>query len=278
MPRAHVVPDGNKLAALRGEADLTQLELARQAGYGLRTIGKIENGQPTGARTLAAAATVLSRRLGRAVTLADLTKRPNGAANGARTMTEDATRLVQEMVRFLDLSDLAAQRPSTGLSRAGRALLVDHFRLRGLPARHLCFPYSSLGEQTYGECLSHPGQCHWQEADELPAWNGKPRRGYRLRVEVAPAALAHVPVICNGVEYLGAFGGESGDVLEVPVLWPTEDLTIMVLFPPARRCRSARGRPDGTPTQPVIMPGGKLLHWRISAPPAGTTYRLEWEW
>jgi len=278
MPRAHVVPDGGKLAALRGEADLTQLELARQAGYGLRTIGKIENGQPTGARTLAAAATVLSRRLGRAVSLADLMKLPSNVANGVRSRPEDGTVLVQDMVRFLDLSDLASQGCSSCQPRQRRALLIDHFRFRRLPAQHLCFAYSGLGEQTYGESLSHPGQCRWQEADELPSWNGKPRRSYRLQVDVSSAMLPHAPVICNGIEYVGAFAGESGEVLEVPVLWPTEDVSIMVLFPAARRCRSARGRPDGTAAQPVIMPGGKLIHWRISAPPVGTTYRLEWEW
>lgn len=279
MPRAHVVPDGSKLAALRGEADLTQLELARQAGYGLRTIGKIENGQPTGAKTLSAAATVLSRRLGRAISLADLVQRPSGTAHGVTT-TMDGAEMVHEMVRYLDLSNLAAPRPGNGRPQERRALLVDHFRFRRLPAHRaaICFPYVSAGERVYGECLSHPGQGRWQVGAELPPCNGRPRRGYCLQVDVSTAAAALQPLICNGIEYYGAFSGESGDAFEVPVLWPTEGLTVLVLFPPGRPCRSARGRPDGTSAQPLIMPGGKLVHWRICSPPAGTTYRLEWEW
>jgi transcriptional regulator with XRE-family HTH domain len=279
MPRAHVVPDGTKLTALRGEADLTQLELARQAGYGLRTIGKIENGQPTGARTLSAAATVLSRRLGRAISLTDLLKRPSGAGSGAADRLDEAG-LVHEMVRFLDLSNRSAQRISNGRPQEQRALLVDHFRFERLPARRptLCFPYVGLGDRAYGECLSHPGQCRWQASAELPAAGGKPRRGYCLQVDISSSTDVLAPMICNGIEYFGAFTGETGDALEVPVGWPTEGLTVLVLFPPSRPCRSARGRPDGTPVQPLIMPGGRLVHWRVNSPPAGTTYRLEWEW
>jgi transcriptional regulator with XRE-family HTH domain len=279
MPRAHVVPDGGKLAALRGEADLTQLELARQAGYGLRTIGKIENGQPTGARTLSAAATVLSRRLGRAISLMDLMKRPNGAASKAAATTS-ADGLVQDMVCFLDLSDLLTPRGSNGLAHEHRALLVDQYRFRRFPVQRsvVCFPYMGMGGRAYGECLSHPGQGHWQEAADLGASNGKPRRGYRMEVDISSAPAAHAETISNGIEYVGAFAGESGDALEVPVVWPTEGLTVLVLFPRGQRCRSARGRPDGAPTQPLIMPGGKLASWRINSPPVGTTYRLEWEW
>jgi len=277
MPRAHVVPDGSKLAALRGEADLTQLELARQAGYGLRTIGKIENGQPTGARTLSAAATVLSRRLGRAISLTDLMKRSNGAANGIAS-TMDREGLLHEMVRYLDLSDLTARRSNHGLPVERRALLVDHFRFRRLPGQRstLCFPYASLGERAFGECLSHAGR--WREAAELLSGNGRTRRSYCLQVEMPSSAAAQPPTVCNGIEYVNAFTGETGDALDVPVLWPTEGLTVLVLLPPGRPCRSARGRPDGTSAQPVIMPGGKLIHWRINDPPVGTTYRLEWEW
>ncbi|HEX4129840.1 MAG TPA: helix-turn-helix transcriptional regulator [Pirellulales bacterium] len=72
MPRGHVFPAGHVVAVLRGEAGLTQDELAMRAGYGLRTIGKIESSQPTTSPTLAAVATVLSDTLGREVQLADL--------------------------------------------------------------------------------------------------------------------------------------------------------------------------------------------------------------
>src|SRR6185437_9516977 len=88
MPRGHVLPDGASIAALRGEAGLTQDELAQRAGYGLRTIGNVEGGRPTTATTLAAIATVLGDGLGRPVPLADVLRRrdferhTDGAAGG----------------------------------------------------------------------------------------------------------------------------------------------------------------------------------------------------
>jgi DNA-binding XRE family transcriptional regulator len=63
------------VAKLRGEADLTQGQLAELAGFGLRTISKIEAGRPTGAATLSAIATVLGRRLERRVEVGDLLPR-----------------------------------------------------------------------------------------------------------------------------------------------------------------------------------------------------------
>jgi transcriptional regulator with XRE-family HTH domain len=78
MPRANVLPDGVRVTQLRTEAALTQVDLAQQTGYGLRTIGKIESGAPTRASTLAAVAEVLARRLGRPLGLADLVTKNQG--------------------------------------------------------------------------------------------------------------------------------------------------------------------------------------------------------
>jgi transcriptional regulator with XRE-family HTH domain len=277
MPRAHVVPDGDKLAALRGEADLTQLELARQAGYGLRTIGKIESGQPTGAQTLAAAATVLSRRLGRAITLTDLMKRPNGAPNGGTRMLE-GIGLVEQMVRFLDLSDAAPHRPRAA---ERRSILVDHFRFTRYPACRsaLHFPYGSVAQRAYGECLSHPELGRWHEVVDS-SYEEQPRRGYRMQIDLSAEPAGRGGTVCNGVEYFGAFDGENGAALDVPVIWPTESLTVLVLLPEPRRCAEVRGlaRRDSAVVQPLLLPGGKLIHWHMSSPLAGDTYQLQWRW
>ena len=75
MPRATLHVNGRRLARLRGEAALTQRDLAEQAGFGLRTISKIESGKPTTPFTLSTLLTVLTRRLGRPVTIHELIDR-----------------------------------------------------------------------------------------------------------------------------------------------------------------------------------------------------------
>src|SRR5690242_11979366 len=108
MPRGHVVPDGTRVAKLRGEADLTQCQLAELAGFGLRTIGKIEAGRPTGAATLSAIAIVLGRKLQRRVELGDLLPRQEprvgpSAAGGAGAPSGTSASLVAEIIKILDI-------------------------------------------------------------------------------------------------------------------------------------------------------------------------------
>lgn len=122
MPRGHVISNGRKVAALRGEADLTQSQLAREAGYGLRTIGKIENGQPTGAATLAAVATVLGRRLQRPIRLADLMQPSDDLPGEAR--------LIEEAVKFLDPAAPQSAPPTDGLTVL--LLFPEHMRARAV--------------------------------------------------------------------------------------------------------------------------------------------------
>jgi transcriptional regulator with XRE-family HTH domain len=103
MPRGHVLPHGSKIARLRGEAGLTQSDLAELAGFGLRTIGKIEGGQRPVATTLSAVATVLGRKLQRRVTLGDLLLPADGVPEGTVLAADPPGLVVAEIVKVLDL-------------------------------------------------------------------------------------------------------------------------------------------------------------------------------
>src|SRR5262249_13770568 len=103
MPRGHVMPDGGKVARLRGEAGLTQVDLAELAGFGLRTIGKIEGGRRTVATTLAAVATVLGHKLQRRVALGDLLLQAGGVPEGTALAAGPPGPVVAENVKVLDL-------------------------------------------------------------------------------------------------------------------------------------------------------------------------------
>jgi transcriptional regulator with XRE-family HTH domain len=58
MPRARVYPDGERVVELRGRNGLSQLRLARKAGYSKKTIERVEKSLPTSISTMDAIAGV----------------------------------------------------------------------------------------------------------------------------------------------------------------------------------------------------------------------------
>lgn len=285
MPRGHVWPDGHRIACLRGEADLTQIELARAAGYGLRTIGKIEAGKPTSAGTLAAIAEVLGQTLQRNCPPADLLRR-NGTAEVTHS---EGTGMVEEVVQMLDLHP--ARPPACSCpTRPNRAVLLDHYRFRNLPAGQpaLTFYYATTGRAIEAKCVSHPTAAKWQETTAQTAADPAPNRwrhSYQMNVQVEKAATKPT-VIETRLEYVDAFQTQDREWFRTHVLFPTDSLSVVVRFPPHKPGRQLRGKwqhhPTGlfqdTRTQPVPASDGQVAYWRVPAPCLGATYQLEWQW
>jgi len=280
-----VVPDGARIATLRGEADLTQEELARAAGYGLRTIGKIEAGKPTSAGTLAAVAEVLGQALQRSCPTAELIHR-NGTAGP--TAPEGAA-VVEEVVLALDLNP---PRPASCTCRRhrGRAVLVDHHRFRRLPAapRPLTFYYATTGKRIDGRCLSHPTAAQWRETTDQAATDPAAsawRHSYQMNVRLDNAGEEQ-PIVENRLEYVDAFQTQDREWFRTHVLFPTESLSIIVRFPPDKLAQKLRGKWQHHPTglfqetrpQPLNSLNGQLAYWRLPNPCLGATYQLEWQW
>lgn len=262
---------------LRGEAGLTQADLAALAGYGLRTIGKLESGQPTSALTLSAVATVLSRKLHRLVTLGDLLLRPTETGQASNRSESDF--LVTEHVKVLDLRRWRSDREHP-------VEMIDHHRFERMPVglREITFHYGTTGTVLRGKCLSHPDHYEWQTVTP----NGRyPRLNLAcvLRLRLTGNAGAGCD-IQNTIEYLDGFGGKEREWFQTPVIYPTESLTLLLLFPDRKPLRSLRGLAQRYPDEPfrallqrpIEMHGGRLACYRFSQPRVGETYRLEWEW
>jgi transcriptional regulator with XRE-family HTH domain len=281
MPRGHVTPNGAKVAALRGQAGLAQWELARLAGYGLRTIGKIEGGRPTNAATLEAVAEVLGQSLSRPIGLDELLAAEGPAAAHAGNGLRDL--VVQDTVKVLDLRACAPG------NRAGsRAVLLDHQRFRPLPEglSELTFLYATTGTGLEGQCLSHPQGARWDEVgDPGTAAALAPHLGRRFALRVRPAGGCGCDIL-NRVEYVGSFCGAGQEWFHTHVMFPTECLTALVWFPPERPFLTLRGLVQTHPAgpfepaaeQPAGIPAGLLAYWRLPAPQPGVTYQIEWSW
>jgi transcriptional regulator with XRE-family HTH domain len=289
MPRGYVTPDGSKIARLRGEAGLTQSDLAELAGFGLRTIGKIEGGQRTVATTLSAVATVLDRKLQRRVTLGDLLQADRTAEDGvpAAAPTE---LVVVEHVKVLDLRSWHSGAGEGPAVPNHGVVLFDRVRFRRLPANlgTLTFHYATTGTGLRGQSLSHPGRAQWREINDFGSSGVHAthlNRCFALCVEVGESGEAGAE-FHNRVEYVDGFSGREDEWFHTHVVYATECLTLMLLFPPHKPFRSVRGlfrqHPAApfaaTAEQPIGIPEGELAYWRLQAPQIGEMYQIEWRW
>jgi transcriptional regulator with XRE-family HTH domain len=288
MPRGHVLPDRDTIATLRGEAGLTQQSLADRTGYGVRTISKIESGQPTSSSTLAAIAIVLAESLRRPIHLVDLIFQPQSAARSQHS--SGAAIIVGENVKLLELAAPAGSSSNNGSGRLpSRAVLVDTFRLRYVPVdlQQIDFYYATSAGTLSGRSLSHPAAACWlsaAEPDQAPRSGSHAADGHVLRIGLAPTASQRPAVVQNQLEFAGAFDGPEEQRFQTQVVHPTDDLTLLVRFPADRPFAEVRGRCRRTPggpllpvaRQPLDLVAGRTAYWRIAAPTPGETYQLDW--
>ena len=273
MPRGHVVPDGRTVAVLRGEAGLTQDELAARAGYALRTIGKIEGSRPTTSPTLAAVATVLSESLGRAVELGDLLVR---GANPSASGTSDDEPLISEHVQWLDLS--GRQHAADATARR-RVVLTDTFSFTRVPAAlaQLDFPYAALGRAPLGHSLSHPSASSWIAAPADSA-----NSGGTLRLKLGDELRSMPLVVRHRLEYWDDLAWHQRPCFQTRVCFATNCLTLVVLFPAERPAGRLRGWLQASAgealirakQQPLELFEGRIGFWRIESPKPGEIYQL----
>ena len=311
MPRGHVFPDFRWIAHLRGEAGLTQDDVAELSGFGRRTISKIENGKPTTAPTLSAIATVLSRSLGRDVTLADLVRAPNGQSDRYGTPQKPAEFVVAQQILSLHLPSLcccSARRPSTdfvpelSLDEPGdepapapgkrvarmQAVLINTYSLQffdeGLT--EIGFPYATFGSSISGRSLSHPDAGRKRGRRSTPAAS---RCGCEAGDPVLRLMLSYTHdrplVVQNEIEYEGAFRQPDEQRFHADIVFPTDSLSMLIHFPGDRRFATLTGRrrhrsSDGwlpVADQPISLSPGRVAYWRIESPAVGERYELSWK-
>ncbi len=284
MPRGHVLPEGSAIASLRGEAGLTQDQLAERAGYGLRTIGKIEGGHRTTAQTLAAIATVLGECLGRPISAAELLRARH--QRGVTPRSASSAAVVAENVQWLEFS--AGTKDGTAVAAPLRAVLTDTACVRqtSTSAGELSFYYIADDAVIEAASLSHPQTAVWQATDavrdhEFAIDEAAPCHVLRVAV---PAGQDERTIVQNRIVFAGADALLEKKQYRTVVAYPTESLTVLVRFPAEQPYRALRGsfrrQAEGmletTADQPINITAGRLAYWRVVSPLPGTTYQLDW--
>jgi transcriptional regulator with XRE-family HTH domain len=286
MPRGHVLPDGQTIAILRGEAGLTQDELAVRAGYGLRTIGNIEGSHPTTSPTLAAIATVLSDRLGRQVGLGDLLVSHDTPPREGYVPAGSV--VVSDNVQWLEFCDTSAINGAARASRP-RAVLTDTHALSYVSPKlpEIAFSYYAMTRDLFGRSLSHQDDAQWIRPREKPheegVGDGAPS-GATLRIRMPETSRSRPIVMQNRVEYFADLEAPEPGYFQTEVHYPTDCLTLVVQFPVGRRWRTLSGttrKNSAAAFRPAVhapleLIEGRVAHWRIVAPTPGETWRLSW--
>ncbi|HTU23747.1 MAG TPA: helix-turn-helix domain-containing protein [Pirellulales bacterium] len=287
MPRGHVLPDRDTISILRGEAGLTQQNLASRAGYGVRTISKIESGQPTSSSTLAAIAVVLTEELRRPIHLVDLIAQPHSAARAVPFVA--GALIVAENIKLLDLDPACDGVDAASSTATARSVLIDTFRFRYVPPslQEIDFYYAAAGHAFSGSSLSHPHGAQWRPVERrrksAAAANGSPD-GHLLHIPLAPEAITRPLLVQNEIEYFGAFQQPAHKRFVAPIVFPTDGLTLIVQFPRDRPYGALRGRVRRSPggpwlpalELPIALAAGRLAYWRVTAPTPGEEYELNW--
>ncbi|HEY1600284.1 MAG TPA: helix-turn-helix transcriptional regulator [Pirellulales bacterium] len=287
MPRGHVLPEGKTVSTLRGEAGLTQDELAERSGYGLRTISNIESGRRTTAPTLAAVATVLGDCLRRPVEMTDLLRREREGVNTGQAL--DGQLIVGENIKLLDLAISSQHTDSKrGEGPPSQAVLIDTLCVRHLPdsLTEINFYYATAGGVVAGSSLSHPQSAQWLSPSEAAGAHAFAMDDHYqvLRVSVTSPRRQAQPLLQNRVEYADGFTHPQEKWLDAHVAYPTDCLTLLVRLPDDQPYQSLRGlcrrRVAGpwmpTADTPIGIQAGRMVYWRITTPLPGETYHLGW--
>jgi hypothetical protein len=192
---------------------------------------------------------------------------------------------VAEQIKVLDLRKWTEN--GRGPSRGG--ISQDQLRFGSLPPGfpELICHYATVGERASGTCLSHPRGSKWLEVKDLPnslKRSAKVKRCFALhaRLDASPSSMD----LLNEVVFDDGFEDASKGWFHSHVAWPTESLSLVILFSkhkPCQEIRALRQRHAGdafmpAAAQPFSSFGGEMVYWRKASPVIGELYQLEWEW
>lgn len=199
----------------------------------------------------------------------------------------------EETVKILDMR---GQKPvpqgEQESATRNRVVLVDHYKLKKRGNEpEVVFKYATLGFGMEGSCISHYLTQKWVDTTPDPGELGDDqhlKRRYEIRLNVREVAKDEIIYVHNAVTYISAFDGQAKEWFHTHVNFPTESISIILLFPEGQPCKSVLGleevgkgkrqEVDKQKGFPIIVDDGKLVYWRIPNPLLGAEYQLEWEW
>jgi len=205
----------------------------------------------------------------------------------------DANFSVENTTKFLDLRPYAHASATTG--DPVRVAAYDWYE--GVTKETdqesvLTFSYATTGRELIGESESH-SNAGWVDKTAAQHRPGEDAHlsplahRYDLEVGLTRLAVGEQTQILNKVVFVDAFEGPDKEWFHTHIDYPTGALTIVLVFPDDRVCRTVTGfskassrkhYEEVTHGRPLLLEDGKIVSWRILKPELGVEYQLEWTW
>jgi transcriptional regulator with XRE-family HTH domain len=262
---------GDEIRKLRKQAHLTQEKLAERMRCDVKTVQNMEKGRPVSPEKAEAAAHIFG------VPVSQITREEPIADPGQ----------VYEIVKVLDLRSCRASMGSKR-GREGRQLVtvaVWHCFTRRPACGLITFHAATSGDGVDMRCISP--KCKWNTRC-LPASDDIHRRGHRLEIDVTNVAADEKFEIEYHITYTNAFVRRDQWWFHTHVEFDATRLTLLVLYPSLRTCRSVSGKVKSesnpvaalrpTDVTPVRLLDNQIVLWQIAHPRRGETYQVDWEW
>jgi hypothetical protein len=215
-----------------------------------------------------------------------------GASSTEEPASSKYTYYMKDIFKLLDLRE-RKQLPEDQklINPVSKVVLINNFRLKRLKKEphKIIFRRATTGFGIEGESVTHPENFSWVNVTEREVGLGEDphlKRRYEMHVDLNDLAVGASTLVKNKITYINAFQTTNKEWFHTDILFPTQSLTIVLLFPDNKPCKKIRGVykmetegfKDYYVSKPVRFLKGRVAYWRIDKPDPGFSYQLEWEW
>ncbi len=171
----------------------------------------------------------------------------------------------------------------------GRVTVYSRFAFRQLPddRDHLTFYCATLGKGVRARCTSHSNYQFFDITDpDTPLDRRHLARQGELKIALDGLDRASPVVFEVEYEYIDAYTNPQGDWDHVHVVYPTDRLTFLLLFPNDKPCTKISGiwneghaaKLNPHLIQPCRYADGHLVYWQVRDARPPQTYEIRWTW
>ena len=215
-----------------------------------------------------------------------------GAVSTLKSAANRYPYYMKDVFKLIDLRERKQLPEDEKLKKpTSKVVLINNLRIERLKEkpRKIIFRLATTGYGIEGESVTHPENFSWTNVTKREAGLGEDlhlKKRYEMHVDLNDLAVEESTFIKNKFTYINAFQGIDREWFQTHILFPTQSLTFVLLFPSDKPCKKIWGRykletegfQDYSISKPTRILNDRVVYWKINKPEIGFTYQMEWEW